>query len=106
MRSKEGMLYFATDRADTVEEVVNFVKSSLASWKEKVKKEENFHPLQSTHQWCFVAIDSFPNDKLTYLLEAMRKAGLNSRCTTTTGDDETQLLFKFHVSYLIGREDV
>ncbi len=106
MSSKEDTLYFATDRADTVEEVVNFVKSSLASWKEKVKKEENFHPLQSTHQWCFVAIDSFPNDKLNDLLESIRKAGLNSRCTTTTGDDETQLLFKFHVSYLIGREDV
>lgn len=104
MSNKRDTMYCLTDQAKTSEAVISFVNRSLANWEEEVRDERSSHPfgVVQDNQWLFVTINRFPNENLQDVLEAVRRAGLNSKCTTTTGDTETQLLFKFHVMYLFG----
>ena len=104
MSNKRDTMYCLTDQAKTSEAVISFVKRSLANWEEVVRDERSSHPfgVVQDNQWLFVTINRFPNEDLFDLLATLQRAGLNSKCTTTTGDTETQLLFKFHVMYLFG----
>ena len=97
-------MYCITGQAKTGKEVIDFVNRSLSNWEEVVRDERSSHPFGAVQDnvWLFVTINRFPNENLTEVLEAIRREGWNSKCTTTTGDTETQMLFKFHVMYLFG----
>ena len=104
MSNKRDTMYCITGQAKTGKEVIDFVNRSLANWEEEVRDERSSHPfgVVQDNVWLFVTINRFPNENLSDLLAAIQRAGWNSKCTTTTGDTETQLLFKFHVMYLFG----